>query len=133
MIVLMALATVATVAGPGHGTPSCVIGDYMSVCNFVPARSGAYRIASDAQAVAKGVGPHGLSTEYEINGAKCKGEGRWNGRAGTASAPCVVRLEARRFYHIVAVAQAKGADRRGVVGLAIEASSQAPTLAVDPW
>jgi hypothetical protein len=128
MIWLIAFAT--AVAGTGQGTPNCRMGDYISVCDFAPGTSTAYRIVSRAEGIAQGVGPHVLTTEYRINGASCKGSRRWAGGIGFASAGCVVRLRAGTPYHIVALTNAQGANHRGNVEITIVPTGEVPTLVV---
>jgi hypothetical protein len=128
MIGLISFA--AAVAATAQGAPACRMGDFMSVCDFIPARSSAYRIVSRAGGIANGAGPHVLTTEYRINGASCKRSSQWSAGAGSVSAACVARLRTGTMYHIVAVTNAQGVNHRGNVNITILPTGEAPDLVV---
>jgi hypothetical protein len=128
MIGLIAFAT--TIVSTGERAPTCRMGDYISVCDFIPATSSAYRIVSRAEGAAENAGPHVLTTEYRINGASCKGSSRWSAGTSSVSADCVARLRAGTSYHIVALTAGQAVKHRGNVEITILPSGEAPNLVV---
>lgn len=112
--------------------PSCSLGDYISICNFTPARTSAFRIASAAEATATGPGPHRLTTEYSVNGMVCRRSEAWPSGAHTTVASCVALLQAGTHYHVVATTNAESADHVGRVAIRFEPTREAPTLRSAP-
>jgi hypothetical protein len=112
--------------------PDCTVGDYISVCNFRPPASGAFRIVSEARAIAKGSGPHTLISEYMINGMHCRQSGKWRSGAQITRANCVAQLSAGTYYHVVATTNAQNADHVGRVSISITPTGAAPTLHARP-
>jgi hypothetical protein len=118
--VLLALTSAAS--------PTCSFGDYISICNFTPPETGAFRIISAAQARATGSGPHRLSAEYVINGAHCKRSDAWTAGTHTTLATCIAQLKAGTYYHVVATTNAQNADHTGRVSISIEPTREEATL-----
>jgi hypothetical protein len=112
--------------------PSCSLGDYISTCTFIPPRTGAFRIVSEARAAAKGPGPHRLTAEYVVNGMPCKQSATWQSGPQTARANCVATLNAGVPYHVVATTNAQNADHLGRVSISITPTKDAPTLRAGP-
>lgn len=113
-------------------SPSCSLGDYISVCNFTPAGTGAFRIVSESRGVAKGPAPHALTSEYVINGMHCKKSETWPAGSRSARADCVARLNGGTYYHVVATTDAQNADHVGRVSISIMPTHDAPTLHAAP-
>ena len=122
MIALMLFALSAA------GSPTCSFGDYISVCNFTPPKSGAFRITASAQANATDPGPHRLTSEYVINGMHCRRSEAWSAGAHNTSATCVAELKAKTYYHVVATTNAQNAAHSGRVSITIEPTRDEPTL-----
>lgn len=113
-------------------SPNCSLGDYISTCNFTPAKTSGFRIASSAEASAKGDGPHRLTTEYSVNGMVCRRSEAWPSGVHRTIASCVALLRAGTYYHVVATTNAQNADHNGRVSIHIEPTSEAPTLRSAP-
>lgn len=126
MLPLILLGAVAA-AGPG-----CSLGDYISVCNFTPARTSAFRIVSEARGAAKGAAPHVLTSEYVINGMHCRKSESWPSGPQVARADCVAQLNSGTYYHVVATTNAQNADHVGRVSIRITPTRDAPTLHAAP-
>lgn len=109
-------------------SPSCSIGDYISVCNFTPPETGAFRIISETRAAAKGPGPHTLTSEYVINGMHCRQLAGWRSGVQIVRANCVARLIGGTYYHVVATTNAQNADHLGQVLITVAPTDSAPTL-----
>jgi hypothetical protein len=122
MIAMMLFGAAAT----AH--PSCTLGDYISVCNFTPAITGSFRIISTSRAIAKGAGPHRLTSEYVINGMRCARSDTWSAGTHSTAASCVAHLTGGTYYHVVATTNAQDADHGGQVSISIGPTHDAPTL-----
>lgn len=112
--------------------PSCSLGDYISTCNFTPAKTSAFRIVSSAEANARGAGPHRLTTEYSVNGMVCRQSEAWPSGPHRTLASCVALLRAGTYYHVVATTNAQNADHDGRVSIRIEPTQESPTLRSAP-
>jgi hypothetical protein len=112
--------------------PSCSFGEYISVCNFTPLKTGAFRIVSEARATAKGPAPHTLTAEYVINGMHCRQSETWRSGAQITRANCVAQLNVGAYYHVVATTNAQNADHIGLVSISIAATDAPPTLHAAP-
>lgn len=122
MIVTVLLALGAAAA------PACSFGDYISICNFTPPETGAFRIVSAARASADGSGPHRLTSEYVINGLHCRRTEAWAAGAHSTAASCVAQLNTRTYYHVVATTNAQNANHTGRVSIRIEPTSEEASL-----
>jgi hypothetical protein len=118
----------ALLALTSAAAPVCSFGDYISVCNFTPSGTGAFRIASTAQASAQGPGPHRLTSEYVINGLHCRRTDAWAAGSHSTRANCVARLNAGSVYHVVATTNAQNAAHTGRVSIVIEPTRELATL-----
>jgi hypothetical protein len=111
---------------------SCSIGDYISTCNFVPQKTGAFRIVSQGRAAAKGPSQHMVTAQYLVNGMPCKQSVTWRSGTQTAQANCVAQLNAGVAYHVVATTNVQNANHVGPVSISITPTRDAATLRTRP-